>query len=137
CRPDRRRPSASNAVTVRRTGLSADTVPLESARDSEHHLRLVWHAGGRPAGGMGGDEPRPGPGRAGRDDAGSVPSRVLPPVHPVLRAVYAACPDSAARGMVSWTVPRGPKLGRAAGARARVPGVLSSAPRAHVRFEHG
>src|SRR5215471_14789294 len=54
---------------------------LQSRYDSEYHLRLVGHVGRRFARRLEGDQLRPDPGGARGDDAGSIPSRVLPPFH--------------------------------------------------------
>src|SRR5437867_9460410 len=59
--------------------------PVHLQSDSQHHLRLVGHVGGRPARRLEGDELCPEPGRTRGDESRTISRRVLPPVHHLLR----------------------------------------------------
>ncbi len=79
---------------------------LHCARDSEHHLRLVGHAGGRSARRLAGDQLCPAQAERSGDEPGAVPGRVLPPLHDLLRPARAARP-AAAIGELGFTAGSG------------------------------
>src|SRR5208282_636046 len=109
---------------------------LNYARDPQHHLRLVGHAGGRFARRIEGVEFCPRAGGPPRNVARRIPRGVFPAVHEFLRPPHAARADAATRGMVPCQLPAGAGFGLRTALRPRVPRILPCYKTPHLPVEH-